>query len=194
MHLFSTDHSISDWEVKRMHELKGRAVTASTSATSTSASTSATSPSATVVVKVERTRGPPQKQDYRGITEAEKKTAKKALVAERLARGKAEIKDLRVRFDQMSLADVKINIFKGNGFMWTIACSVLFRANMVLYNFPGLLARLPNEADPDKASNAWRQVDRDALNYALDMRGTSGEGLRLQYLPERTPHKKGAYL
>ncbi|KAJ7812106.1 hypothetical protein B0H14DRAFT_3479175 [Mycena olivaceomarginata] len=127
-----------------------------------SAASASASASTTVVVKVERARAPPQKQDYSGMTEAEKKAARKALTAERLARGKTEINDLRDRLGHMSLADVKINIFKGNnGFMWTIACSVLFRANLVLLNFPGLLARLPNEADPDKASNAWRQVDRE---------------------------------
>jgi hypothetical protein len=93
--LISTDHSISDWELKWMHKLKGRPVTASTSTSASSASVASTSTTSTpATVKDERTRGPPQKHNYRGMMEAEKTAAKKALTAERLAHEKAEIKDL----------------------------------------------------------------------------------------------------
>lgn len=179
----------SDWELAKLHELKGRgdvddasdAPDASTSNTSNT-SNAVASGSQQALTKIERASAkvPPVKHDYSAMTAEEAKRAKRQLADARTRAAKQLNLLIQGRIKRMSVSDTGADHFVGNGFMWTIVPQYFAANNLRMLGYPQGEARLPMEEYPSKGASGWRVIERDGLTEALDARGTRNEGLRME--------------
>ncbi|KAJ6510779.1 hypothetical protein C8R45DRAFT_1088924 [Mycena sanguinolenta] len=181
------------WDIDRLHDIKGRGedmggVGGEEDVEGVGGTATPEVQRARPARRIKSERPAVVKNDYSGMSEAEKKAAQRALAKNRSQTTKSANQALKDRLVKASRDDLGLDIFdQGNGFMWTITPSVLARENVIMIGYPADHVRLPNETPPGKASNGWRIDDREGLDEALDARGTAGEGLRFV----RRPYKQG---
>ncbi|KAJ7728126.1 hypothetical protein B0H14DRAFT_2640778 [Mycena olivaceomarginata] len=191
--LAAAKSAVYDWELTKLHELKGRgdvhdpsdAPDTSTSNTSNAVASS----SQQALTKIERASAkvPPVKHDYKNMTDEEIKRAKRQLADARIKASKQLNLLIQGRIKRMSVSNTGTDHFIGNGFMWTIAPQYFAGNNLRMLGYLQGEARLPMEEYPSKGASGWRVIERDGLTEALDARGTRNEGLRM----ESHQYKKG---
>ncbi|KAJ7881599.1 hypothetical protein B0H14DRAFT_2565823 [Mycena olivaceomarginata] len=149
----------------------------------------AAGPSTSVVTK--KKLKPPA--NYDGLTSGEKAALQKRLAKERVGKLDSRKDQLRVRLAQASIADVGFNAFlkqNGGGFLWTSLGRELLKRRVRIVGYP-VDARLPAQTKARKGSSAWRILDLNAFNRALQARSSAGHGLRLEKIPDSVPMGKG---
>ncbi|KAJ7814587.1 hypothetical protein B0H14DRAFT_2603987 [Mycena olivaceomarginata] len=166
--LAAAKSAVYDWELTKLHELKGRgdvddtsdAPDASTSNTSNT-SNAVTSGSQQALTKIEHASAkvPLVKHDYSAMMAEEAKRAKRQL-ADTWTRAAKQLNLLiQGRIKRMSY-------FAAN--------------NLRMLGYPQGEARLPMEEYPSKGASGWWVIEHDGLTEALDARGTRNEGLRME--------------
>ncbi|KAJ7323506.1 hypothetical protein DFH08DRAFT_817535 [Mycena albidolilacea] len=152
-------------------------------------SAAAAGPSTSVVTK--QKFKPPA--NYDGLTSGEKAALQKRLAKERVGKLDSRKDQLRVRLAQASIADVGFNAFlkqNGGGFLWTSLGWELLKRRVRIIGYP-VGAHLPAQTKARKGSSAWRILDLNAFNRALQARSSAGHGLRLEKIPDSVPMGKG---